>query len=433
MRFGTEMSDIDEALLGFELSREDTAGPSRSLERTNGRAMAAMAFALQWQCGQARHTDRRVARKLNLWRDILPYQLEPDLMDQPVDHVAQRAFAPGELIVPYQADLCFNLGQRAFHRKLRKHHYVEPRAGRFYPRAFIGGSKGIFHEETLPFRVGSVSDDMLTCDLNNPLADRALDLSVRILDIWEAGEEPGGSCNDIAEMITFNGPGMQARWRGQPTDFWHDQPFARMADEPDAGFYAMPRLVSHVDKTASSQIAQLYGHLLPQGGRVLDLMASWESHLPAGHGLGEIVGLGLNAEELEANPLFAEWLVHDLNLDPTLPYGDGEFDAVICSLSVEYLTQPFAVYAEVARVLRPGGRFVVTFSNRWFPPKVIRVWEGVHEFERPGLVLAYFLRDGLFDGLETWSIRGLPRPSDDKYARQYADSDPVFAVWGSRS
>jgi SAM-dependent methyltransferase len=226
---------------------------------------------------------------------------------------------------------------------------------------------------------------------------------------------------------------MQARWRGQPTDFWHDQPFARMADEPDAGFYAMPRLVSHVDKTASSQIAQLYGHLLPQGGRVLDLMASWESHLPAGHGLGEIVGLGLNAEELEANPLFAEWLVHDLNLDPTLPYGDGEFDAVICSLSVEYLTQPFAVYAEVARVLRPGGRFVVTFSNRWFPPKVVRVWEGVHEFERPGLVLAYFLRDGLFDGLETWSIRGLPRPSDDKYARQYADSDPVFAVWGSRS
>jgi hypothetical protein len=427
------MNDIDEALLGFELGEDDGADPSRALERTNGHAMTAMAFSLQWQSGQARHTDQRVARKLNLWRDILPYQIEPDLMDKPVDHVVQRSFAPGELIVPYQSDLCFNLSQRAFHRQLRKNNYVEPRAGRFYPRAFIGGSKGVFPEEVLPFRVGSVSTDMICCDLNNPLADRRLDLSVRILDIWESGEEHGGSCNDIAEMITANGPGMQARWRDQPTDFWQDLPFARMAGEPDAGFYALPRMVSHVDRTASAQIAQLYRRLLPRGGRVLDLMASWESHLPADHGLGEVVGLGMNAEELAANPLFAARQVHDLNLAPALPYADGEFDAVICSLSVEYLVKPFEVFAEVARVLRPGGRFIVTFSNRWFPPKVTRVWEGMHEFERPGLVLEYFLRDGLFGDLETWSIRGLPRPLDDKYAQQQTDSDPVFAVWGDRA
>ena len=426
------MNDTTEALQGFQLAGDDNSDRVRSTERTHGRAMCAMAFSLRWQGPDARHTDQLVAPKLNLWRDILPFELEPDLMDQPVGHIARRRFAPGQLIVPYQADLCFNLSQRAFHRRLHQHSHIEPRAGRFYPRAFISGSRGIFPEETLPFRVGSVSDDMLCCDLNNPLSDKALELQAHILDIWESSEEHGGSCNDIAEMVTANGPGMQARWRSMPTDFWQDTPFSRPAGEADAGFYTVPRMVSHVDRSASAQIAKLYRRLLPAGARVLDLMASWESHLPLEHGLGEIIGLGMNAEELAANPLFAEHLVHDLNLHPALPYADGEFDAVICSLSVEYLIRPFEVFAEVARVLRPGGRFIVTFSNRWFPPKVTRAWQGMHEFERQGLVLEYFMRDHLFDHLETWSLRGLPRPSDDKYARQHANSDPVYAVWGSR-
>ena len=427
------MNDITEAMLGFELGGDQDTPTEHTLERTNSHAMCAMAFSLEWRSEHARHTDNLVARKLNLWRDILPFELEPELMDKPVHHVASHRYAAGQLIVPYQSDLCFNLSQRAFHRNLRKNNHIEPRTGRFYPRAFIGGSRGIYPEEVLPFRICNVSDDMICCDLNNPLADRALVLGARILDVWVAGEEHGGSCNDIAELVTSNGPGMQARWRGKPTDFWQDIPFARVAGEPDAGFYAMPRMVSHVDAAASHQIATLYRRLLPAGGRVLDLMASWESHLPADHGLGEIVGLGMNAEELAANPLLAEHRVHDLNLEPALPYRDGEFDAVICSLSVEYLVKPFEVFAEVARVLRPGGRFVVTFSNRWFPPKAIRAWEGMHEFERPGLVMEYFLRDGLFADLETWSIRGLPRPANDKYADRLGDSDPVHAVWGSKT
>lgn len=426
------MNEFNEALVGFELGGDEGSSSAEAIERTNGHAMCAMAFSLAWESDNVRHTDQFVARKLNLWRDILPFEMEPDLMDRPVGHVAHHSFAPGALIVPYQSDQCFNISQRAFHRDLRKNHYIEPRAGRYYPRAFIGGSRGIFPEEVLPFRVGSVSSDMLCCDLNSPLSNRHLDVSARILDIWTAGEEHGGSCNDVAEMITTNGPGMQARWRNQPTDFWQDIPFARMAGEADAGFYAMPRMVSHVDKTASHEISRLYRRLLPEGGRVLDLMASWESHLPEQHGLDSIAGLGMNAEELGANPVFDEHRVHDLNLNPQLPYDDQAFDAVICSLSVEYLVKPFDVFSEVARVLRPGGRFIVTFSNRWFPPKAIRVWEGMHEFERPGLVLEYFLRDGLFVDLETWSLRGLPRPADDKYANRHTDSDPVFAVWGSR-
>jgi SAM-dependent methyltransferase len=97
------------------------------------------------------------------------------------------------------------------------------------------------------------------------------------------------------------------------------------------------------------------------------------------------------------------------------------------------MTRPFEVFEEVARILRPGGFFVVTFSNRWFPPKVVRIWQEMHEFERVGLVLEYFLRSGAYHHLKTYSIRGLPRPESDKYYPNIPVSDPVFAVWGQRN
>jgi SAM-dependent methyltransferase len=276
-------------------------------------------------------------------------------------------------------------------------------------------------------------DDALEVDLNHPLADRALRLDLAVEDVWSAGEEHGGRCNEIADMVCSGGPGMQARWRDRATDFWSDLPYVRRDPRPDSEFYARPRLVDHLDRTALSQVTALYARLIPEGARVLDLMSSWHSHLPVGIEPRQVVGLGMNMGELEANPVLGERLVHDLNGEPRLPFDDASFDAVVCTASVEYLTRPLDVFRDVARVLRPGGAFVASFSNRWFPPKAIRIWEGLHEFERPGLVSEYFLESGLFEGLHTWSIRGLPRPRDDKYAGRVATSDPVYAVWAQRT
>ena len=425
------MTDISKALMAIELPADVRPDDRVPLERTQAGAMCAMMFSIGWQSAIASHTDQVAACRLDLWRDLLPFELEPELMGRPVDHVARYRYRAGELIVPYQPELCFNVSRRAFNRDFRQVN-LQPRAGRFYPRALISGCRGILPEEMLPFRVSQVTGDMIGCDLNNPLADKPLELQARILDIWAPGEEHPGSCYDVAEMLTRNGPGMQARWRALETDFWQDEPFARADETPDSRFYAAPRLVQHVDSMASRQVARLYAGLLPEGARVLDLMAGWQSHLGHGHRAGSVTGLGLNAEEMAANPALDDYHVHDLNEVPQLPFDNAEFDAVICSLSVEYLTRPFEVFADVARVLRPGGRLVVTFSNRWFPPKVIKVWEQMHEFERPGLVLEYFARDGLFGALETWSMRGLPRPADDIYATRLANSDPVFAIWGER-
>ena len=95
------------------------------------------------------------------------------------------------------------------------------------------------------------------------------------------------------------------------------------------------------------------------------------------------------ARALEANPRLTAGVLHDLNSNPSLTFDDGQFDAVLCTVSLEYLGQPLDVFADVARVLKPGGLFVVSFSNRWFPPKAIRIWKELHELERLGLVTEY--------------------------------------------
>jgi SAM-dependent methyltransferase len=140
----------------------------------------------------------------------------------------------------------------------------------------------------------------------------------------------------------------------------------------------------------------------------------------------------MNAEELAANPVLRERRVQDLNQHPVLPFDDAAFDGAVCTVSVEYLVRPFEVFAEIRRVLKPGAPFVLSFSNRWFPPKVIQLWEQAHQFERPGIVLEYFLQSGGWTDLHSFSLVGLPRPPDDKYADRMAYSDPVHAVWGYR-
>ena len=100
----------------------------------------------------------------------------------------------------------------------------------------------------------------------------------------------------------------------------------------------------------------------------------------------------MNAAELAANPAASRWVVHDLNADPTLPFGDADFGAVTCCVSVDYLTRPVAVFREVGRVLVPGGLLVVTFSNRCFPTKAVHGWLANDDEGRVRIVTEYFRR-----------------------------------------
>ena len=182
-----------------------------------------------------------------------------------------------------------------------------------------------------------------------------------------------------------------------PTDDLPEFPpraFAKADAGPDAAFYAQPRFVTHIDDRAISAVTSLYRELFPAGGVVLDLMGSWVSHLPDEVRYAEVVGHGMNAAELAANPRLDRWFVQDLNREQDLPLADASVDAVGICVSVQYLQEPVAVLREVARVLRPGGPVAITFSNRCFPTKAVAVWQALGGREHVALVELYLGRAG---------------------------------------
>ena len=193
--------------------------------------------------------------------------------------------------------------------------------------------------------------------------------------------------------------------------------FEKQDGDDDLAFYGQPRLVTHIDEVAVRALSGAYRALLPEGGRLLDLMSSWISHLPQDRGYAEVVGHGMNAEELAANPQLSRWFVQDLNRDPVLPLADGSIDAVTICVGVQYLERPVTVLSEARRVLTPGGFIAVSFSNRCFPTKAMAIWLGTGDRDHARLV-ALYLREAGFTDVE---------------ARMLADGsrcDPLIVVTG---
>ncbi len=398
----------------------------------NDDTLATVDFHLSWMRDGVCHAQTLHAERVNLWRDHIAEGLRRQFYGAAAGDRLAAEFEAGTLVPSWDERRVHRVRWRDVDTHFSGGIPFRPREGRFYPQGVLRGIAGVFRQSVSPFRCIGVGEEGLAADLNQPLAGVDLGWSAKILDVRPKFEERGGTSMDWFEAVAA-GAGMQERAFGRGTDFFAANGFLREDDAGDDGFYRTPRMVHHVDLTAAAFLQALYGRLLGGRRRVLDLMASWVSHLPDDLDPERVDGLGMNREELSANPRLHGFTVHDLNRNPVLPYGDGKMDAVICSLSVEYLTRPLEVFDQVRRVLAPGGVFAVTFSDRWFPTKAIRLWPELHPFERMGYVLELFHRTGGFGGLSTSAIQGYPRPEGDKYASQRAASDPVFAVWGTRS
>lgn len=195
--------------------------------------------------------------------------------------------------------------------------------------------------------------------------------------------------------------------------------FARLDEEDDAAFYEPARLVYHIDGNAVRTLTGLYGEILPAGGVLLDLMSSWVSHLPSDIPYAEVIGHGMNAEELAANPRLSRWFTQNLNRETVLPLAESSIDAATICVSIQYLQHPVAVLREVARVLRPDAPLVVSFSNRCFWTKAVAVWRGLDDAGHARLVELYLNHAG-FARIETRRLA--PYIEDEQ--------DPLYAVIG---
>jgi len=176
--------------------------------------------------------------------------------------------------------------------------------------------------------------------------------------------------------------------------------FTKIDAEEDEIFYEPPRLVCHIDDGAIAALTEFYREVLPAGGVLLDLMSSWVSHLPPEIDYAEVIGHGMNAAELAANPRLSRWFIQNLNRDSVLPLADGSVDAAMICVSIQYLQQPVAVLRELARVLRPMAPLVISFSNRCFWTKAVAIWRALDDEGHAHLVEEYLLRAG-FARIET--------------------------------
>lgn len=201
--------------------------------------------------------------------------------------------------------------------------------------------------------------------------------------------------------------------------------FRRQDERDDSTFYDQPRKVVHIDDHAIGALQRLYADVVPPGGHLLDLMSSWRSHLPASLRPTWVDGLGMNADEMADNPQLDDFVVQNLNQNPSLPYADDTFDAAMCAVSVQYLTQPIRVFEAVRRVLRVGAPFVVSFSNRCFPSKAVAVWLSLGDEGHIELVQSYFSHSGGWRDVIVHRTLG---------RRSFVGSaDPLYAVIGYKA
>jgi SAM-dependent methyltransferase len=308
---------------------------------------------------------------------------------------------------------------------------IEPRIGRFYPATLFNSPSLKTNNPMVPLRIVELMYEEILVNTSHALCN--YNTSVTLAKLHAPLQESSSkvrtlSVRQVPDFMT--GPGMQLRFEDRATDFFSDDPYARADDTIDTEFYSTPRHINHLDTAAQAQLKSIYSELIAAGDEVLDLMSSINSHIDEHLDIKALTGLGLNKEELEANPLLDEVVIHDINQNQRLPFDDASFDTVICSLSIEYITQPSLLFDEVARILRPGGRFIISFSNRWFPGKAVQVWNNLHDFERIGLVMEHFIESAHFGDIDTCTYRGLPRPVDDKH--NVPLSDPIYVVWANR-
>jgi SAM-dependent methyltransferase len=196
--------------------------------------------------------------------------------------------------------------------------------------------------------------------------------------------------------------------------------FRREDESPDSVFYRLPRFEKHIDDATIDAITRFYRENLTNDSTILDLMSSWISHLPEDIGFDNVLGLGMNEAELRKNSRLDDFIVHDLNEHPGLPYPPDSFDAVLIAVSVQYLIRPVEVFRSIGTVLKPGGKCIVSMSHRVFPTKAVHAFLLLPPQERCQLVRSYFDNAGDFK-------RVLVKD------RSPVDADPLWIVMAEKN
>ncbi len=190
--------------------------------------------------------------------------------------------------------------------------------------------------------------------------------------------------------------------------------FRRMDETPDDQFYRIPRFTSHIDQGAIDAVTKLYRQYFLPNSHILDLMSSWLSHLPEDIHYNHVVGLGMNEREMARNKQLDDWVVHDLNINPRLPFIENSFDAAAICVSIDYLIDPMTVLKDVGRILKQGAPIIITYSNRYFESKATAAWLYLSDEQRAYLIRSFLVKAECFDDIALMDCS--PKYGDPLYA-----------------
>ena len=249
-------------------------------------------------------------------------------------------------------------------------------------------------------------------------------------------------------------PGLTAKYGAFPKPFnwiYSEDDFSRIDEHDDFEFYQNERLVYHIDENARNSLTDFYAmamnaelsRLSAPSINVLDICSSWVSHFPQDLlDENKIIakGIGMTEIELAKNEAFKskkDYFVQNLNVNPVINAElapNDFFDFVTIAVSIDYLIHPKEVIHQILRTLKPNGILILSWSNRMFWSKAIKIWTDASESERVFIAasfLFYYFDDGThknmnlrFDTIDAFRIDDESKQGDPMYvviARKKAD------------
>ena len=126
-------------------------------------------------------------------------------------------------------------------------------------------------------------------------------------------------------------------------------------------------------------------------------MASWDSYLPVEKKYKNVIGHGLNKEELERNKTLNSFWVQNFNLNQAIPLESKSIDYCLMVAAWQYLQYPENLTKEIARTLKDRGKIIVSFSNRAFWHKAPNIWTTSNEEERLKYVRKVLISNGFYE------------------------------------
>lgn len=209
--------------------------------------------------------------------------------------------------------------------------------------------------------------------------------------------------------------------------------FNRLDEKDDRLFYRKNQISLDLDIVALSTLNHLLEQLNTEDNPIiLDLMAGRNSHVPCSMKSSQITGLGIEEQKLQENKALIDYIIQDINQNPALPFPENTFDIVLCTASFEYIVRPQEIMHEVVRILKPGGMFLIIFSDRYHPEKVIKLWQETSDRERLEYIQSMFEKSALFTSPQTFISRGKPRLKDSRNSHLHCPSDPIYAVYADK-